>query len=314
MPLIDPVAIPEVADLGRVHFIAIGGAGMSGVALGFLARGVEVSGSDQADSEALRRLEEAGAMVWVGHAASHLGDAATVVVSSAVRQDNPELVEARRRGLTVLHRSTALAALMEHKLVIAVAGTHGKTTTSAMCVMACQKAGDDPSYVIGGTLLSSGLGSHMADGRVFVVEADESDGSFRQYPTTIAVITGVEADHLDNWGSPQRYEAGFVQFASGASVDTVVVNGDDPGASRVGVAAQAAGKRVASYGRSPDGDLVIEKLREGPTAFGADLRLRGLDAASSSERLVRLDLAVPGLHNLVNASAGAFPSSPKILA
>ncbi|MDR0849441.1 MAG: UDP-N-acetylmuramate--L-alanine ligase [Propionibacteriaceae bacterium] len=295
MPLVEPVDTPRLADFGKVHFIAIGGAGMSGVASGFLAQGHVVSGSDQADSEILRELESQGAQVWVGQDATHIGDVDTVVVSTAIRPDNPELVEAHRRGLPVLHRSVALAALMEDKVVVSVAGTHGKTTTTAMCVAGLESVGTDPSYVLGGTIVSSGLGSHMGTDNVFIVEADESDGSFRQYPTNIAVITCIETDHLDTWGTAQAYRDGFAQFASRESIDTLIVNGDDEGAVDVREAVKAAGKKVVTYGRSTSCDLVISDVDlTGPVASAV---------FAYAGRKVRVRLSVPGVHNLYNGAA-----------
>jgi len=203
MPLIEPVALVGVAELGDVHFIAIGGAGMSGVAAMFAASGVRVSGSDQADSAALTALAGLGIRTFVGHDPAHLGAASTVVVSSAVRETNPELAEARRRGLRVWHRSAALAALMLGRTGIAITGTHGKTTTTAMTAVLLSGAGADPSYVVGSPLADTGRAYHLGTGDPFVIEADESDGSFRQYPAQVVVITNVEADHLDNWGTAE---------------------------------------------------------------------------------------------------------------
>lgn len=295
MPLIEPRPIPDPDDLGRVHFIAIGGAGMSGVAAGCLARGLTVSGCDQADSEALAELAGQGAQVMVGHDPSHLEGVDTVVVSSAIPDGNAELAEARRRGLPVLHRSLALASLMAGRRVVSVAGTHGKTTTTAMCVAGLRAAGSDPSYVIGATMVDSGLAAHIGADREFVVEADESDGTFRQYPTAIAVITGIDPDHLDNYGTPENYEACFAQFAAGDTVELVILDGDDPGAARLRAALLQAGRPVLAYGRSPDCDLVLSEVE--------------LDGATSRARLTCRDwsatlrLVVPGVHNLRDAAA-----------
>ncbi|MFP5416805.1 MAG: Mur ligase domain-containing protein, partial [Actinomycetes bacterium] len=202
MPLITPVDVVPAAGVGPVHFIAIGGAGMSGIAAAYAALGVRVSGSDRDDSAALRHLADAGVRTHVGHAADQLGDARTVVVSSAIKEDNVELAEARRRGLRVWHRSAALAALMLGRRGVAVTGTHGKTTTSGMVASMLVGVGEDPGYVIGSPLAATGESAALGSGDAFVVEADESDGSFLQYPAPIVVVTNIEADHLDNWGTP----------------------------------------------------------------------------------------------------------------
>ena len=214
MTLREPRPVVPAEQAGAVHFIAIGGAGMSGIAQLFHERGLPVSGCDQLDSVTLRNLGQEGIEVHVGHDPAQLDGVDTVVVSTAIRQDNVELVAARQRGLRVWHRSEALAALMVGRTGIAVAGTHGKTTTTGLVATLLQAAGADPSYVIGAPLASSGRSAHLGSGDCFVVEADESDGSFLQYPARIVVITNVEADHLDNWGDSRHYAAGFKRFAT----------------------------------------------------------------------------------------------------
>ena len=203
MSLLTPVEVQPAAEVGPVHFIAIGGSGMNGIARLYAKLGVPVSGSDRSESATLDALREAGITCYAGHEASQLGDARTVVISSAIREDNPELAEARRRGLRVWHRSAALAALMLGKRGVSIAGTHGKTTTTAMTAVMLHEAGADPSYVIGGKLATTKASSDLGSGDAFVIEADESDGSFLQYPTQIAIITSLEPDHLVNWG-PRR--------------------------------------------------------------------------------------------------------------
>ncbi|MCL2735341.1 MAG: UDP-N-acetylmuramate--L-alanine ligase [Propionibacteriaceae bacterium] len=295
MTLIQPQPIPDLDGVGNVHFIAIGGAGMSGVASCFLARGIHVSGSDQSDSPTLAALAQQGAQVHVGHDASLVAGADAVVVSSAIRPDNVELCEARRLGVPVWHRSVALAAVMTGREVVAVAGTHGKTTTTAMCVAGLQGAGEDPSYVIGGTVLDTGLGAHIGHDGPFVVEADESDGSFRQYPARIGVITGIEADHLDTWGTSDAYRDGFRAFATGAAMDCVVLDGDDPGAAELARELRDAGRTVMTYGQSHDCDVVLSQVEETETANQARI------SYGSWSGLVTL--TVPGVHNLHNAAA-----------
>ena len=191
MSLREPVELLDPSAVGPVHFIAIGGVGMSGVARIYHDMGVEVRGSDQVDSANLRDLASLGVQTWVGHDPSHLAGARTVVVSSAIRPDNPELVEAHRLGLRIWHRSAALAALMLGREGVSIAGTHGKTTTTGMVATMLDCAGADPSYVIGSPLAATGMSSHLGGGEAFVVEADESDGSFLQYPSQIVVVTNV---------------------------------------------------------------------------------------------------------------------------
>ena len=294
MPLVPPVPLEPVADLGGVHFIAIGGAGMSPIASLYAELGVPVTGSDQADSATLRQLREQGITAHLGHDAGHLGDAGTVVVSSAVRESNPELAQARRRGLRVWHRSAALGALMLDRTGVAVTGTHGKTTTSAMIAVLLAECGADPSYVIGSPLTGSGRGSRLGAGDAFVIEADESDGSFLQYPAQIVVITNIEADHLDNWGTPQAYADGFLRLALQPTVTTVILDADDPGTRALAGALEGSGKQVVLVGEAADADVRI-----GDFGFAGDGAHALLQADGD---LGPLELAVPGRHNLHNAA------------
>src|SRR3954451_1618202 len=197
----DPeLAVPVADDLGRVHFIGIGGAGMSGIARIMLARGVPVSGCDAKDSRALGSLLARGADVVVGHDGAHAEQVDTVVVSSAIRDDNLELTRARTLGRRILPRAAALASVMAGKRGVAIAGTHGKTTTTSMLTVAVQACGGDPSYAIGGDLNEPGSNAHSGTGELFIAEADESDRSFLLLEPDAAVVTNVEADHLDNYG------------------------------------------------------------------------------------------------------------------
>ncbi|GGL76081.1 UDP-N-acetylmuramate--L-alanine ligase [Microlunatus endophyticus] len=323
MPLIEPTPIDEIADpedLGPVHFIAIGGSGMNGVATIFAQRGIEVSGSDRSDSDYLQSLARLGVRTHVGHAAEQLGNARTVVASSAIREDNPELAEARRRGLPVLHRSVALASLMKGRRVISIAGTHGKTTTTAMTSHLLTRLGADPSYAIGGVLYHPSedgakhakTGGHLGSGPDFVVEADESDGTFLQYPTRVAVVTNIDPDHLVNWGTPENYRAGFVRFATGRQVELLVISADDPGAVELTRKLQsrelveglppARPPRIVTFGRSERADIRITD--ESYASLGSSFILtdrvgpEGSTGASGPVRLV-----VPGSYNLLNAAA-----------
>lgn len=291
----EPVEVIPAVEAGPVHFIAIGGAGMSGIAQLFDELGVEVSGSDQHDSPALRALAAQGIRTHVGHAPEQLGRARTVVVSSAIREDNPELVEARKRGLRVWHRSAALASLMLDTQAVSVAGTHGKTTTTGMAAVMLAGAGADPSYVIGSPLAATGKSAHLGGGKAFVVEADESDGTFLQYPTSIAVITNVEADHLDNWGSAQAYRAGFERFATGDRVRAVVLDGDDPLAAELGRRLRSQGRTVLAFGESAECEVRLGELDFEGTHAAATITHDGWSG--------RLQLQVPGRYNLGNAAA-----------
>ncbi|TRY18893.1 UDP-N-acetylmuramate--L-alanine ligase [Tessaracoccus rhinocerotis] len=295
MTLLNPIEVVPANEVGPVHFIAIGGSGMSGIARMYADLGIPTSGSDQSDSSTLRSLERSGIRTYVGHDASQLGDAATVVISSAIRADNVELVEARRRGLRIWHRSAALAALMVGKRAVSVAGTHGKTTTTAMTAVMLAEAGAEPSYVIGGPLSTTGSSSAVGSGEAFVVEADESDGSFLQYPTEIAVITNVEADHLVNWRTPEAYADGFRAFATRPAVKYVVINVDDPGSRSLADDLEGEGPQIIRYGESPDADIRITDV----TPDGNGVRATITFGEDSGE----IRLQVPGNHNLANASA-----------
>jgi UDP-N-acetylmuramate--alanine ligase len=296
------VQVPPADQLGRVHFIGIGGAGMSGIARILLSRGTTVSGSDAKDSRGLAALRALGADVQVGHDVAHLDEADTVVVSSAVRETNPELAGARERGLLVLHRSQALAAVMRGKRAVAVAGTHGKTTTTSMLTVALQACGADPSFAIGGELTEGGANAHDGTGDVFVAEADESDGSFLLYRPQVAVITNVEPDHLDHYGTGEAVEAAFDAFCDCVMPGgAVVVCADDPGAARV--AARAAKRRpadltVLAYGESEAATVRVAEVETGPAgaAFVLHARATGPDGRA-------LRLRVPGRHNALNAAA-----------
>jgi UDP-N-acetylmuramate--alanine ligase len=301
MGLVTPVELPRLDELGVVHFIAIGGSGMNGIASMMLAHGIPVSGSDRQDSKYLRSLEAQGARVHVGHRAEQLGDATTVVASSAIREDNPELAEARQRGLRVLHRSAALGSLMLGRRGIAVAGTHGKTTTTAMIAQVLSGCGFDPSFVIGGALTGTATGGHLGSGDIMIVEADESDGSFLQYPREVAVVTNIDPDHLSNWGSAENYADGFLRFATAASLRLLVTSADDPGAVgltqrvRQRTSAGLPGPEVMTFGTSEVADVRIVDASLAGTGSTFQLWLGG--------EAGRVELSVPGQYNVLNAAA-----------
>jgi UDP-N-acetylmuramate--alanine ligase len=283
--------------LGRVHFVGIGGAGLSGIARIMLARGITVSGSDARQSRTLDALRALGARCDVGHDASHVADVDTVVVSTAVREDNPEVVEAVRRGLRLLPRSAALESVMQGRQVVAIAGTHGKTTTTSLLTVALQHCAADPSFAIGGELNESGSNAHDGSGAIFVAEADESDGAFLVYSPHGAVVTNVEADHLDNWGTEAAYRQAFTQFLGRIARDGFLVACvDDPGAAALADIATADGLEVIGVGESATADLRAEGL-----AFaGAVSRFTVVE---KGRRLGEVSLQIPGRHYVLDALA-----------
>jgi UDP-N-acetylmuramate-alanine ligase len=351
MGLVTPTEPVPLDELGRVHFVGIGGAGMSGIARIMLDRGTKVSGSDSGASAALDELAALGARVHVGHAAGQLGDADTLVVSSAIRDSNPELAEARRRGLRVLHRAAALASLMFGRRVIAVTGTHGKTTTTSMITTVLLETGAEPAYAIGGLLAATGTGAADGPGRDFVAEADESDGSFLMYAPDVAVVTNIEADHLDNYGTEQAYRASFADFLARIKPGGLLVtSADDPGAGDLAARARALEVRVVTFGESPDADYRVtgitaagmatsltihreadnSKKRASATSPGtaavigdddatgdgvADTGRAAVSGESKPQSFGPIDLdlvlGVPGHHNALNAAA-AFAAAVEL--
>ncbi len=315
-----------VAALGRVHLVGVGGVGMSAVAMLLVARGATVSGSDAHDGPGLAALREAGVEVRVGHDTAAVAGADTVVVSSAVRETNPELVAARAQGLRVLHRSQALAALVAGRTGIAVAGAHGKTTTSAMIAVGLLHAGADPSFAVGGVVrddtgsLGGARDGGSSPGAPFVVEADESDGSFLAYRPQIAVVTNVEPDHLDHYGTQEAFEQAFVDFVGTITGPVrggdfpgglLVACADDPGAARLADSGRP-GLAVVTYGagglvRPPSGaDVTVGPVE--PDGDGWSVGLTDLDgrwnrSPSSASGTVRVRLPAPGDHNALDAAA-----------
>ncbi|WP_278373601.1 UDP-N-acetylmuramate--L-alanine ligase [Brevibacterium casei] len=302
--------------LGRVHFIGMGGAGMSAVARLLLARGVAVSGSDAKDSAGLRQLEALGATVFVGQSAANVADAATVVVSTAIKETNLELAAARAAGARILHRSQALAAAMHGRNVIAVAGTHGKTTTSSMAAVALQAAGMDPSWAVGAHVPDLGANAGFGSGDWFVAEADESDGSFLTYHPRIAIITNVEPDHLDHYGSAQAFYAAFDEFCDTIRPGgTLVACADDPGSEQLARRRRDRGEAALTYGQNPAADVVVSDATPHGTGSSCTLTF-DRDGARRTEALT---LAVPGAHNVADAAAAftaglAAGADPDLLA
>ncbi|MBG6058347.1 UDP-N-acetylmuramate--alanine ligase [Cryobacterium sp. MP_M5] len=285
------LTIPQ--DLGTVHFVGIGGSGMSGIARLFLDAGHTVTGSDVRESDNVLALRKLGARIAIGHAAENVGAADTLVVTGALWQDNPEYVLAKERGLPVLHRSQALAWLIQKHRLVAVAGAHGKTTSTGMIVTGLLGIGQHPSFVNGGVIESLGVSAASGTDDLFVVEADESDGSFLLYNTAVALVTNVDPDHLDHYGSLEAFEAAFVEFAQKAT-EFVVISSDDDGA--VSVTGKLEGKRVITFGEAADADVRVHSVvTDGPVRFG--VAWAGQDYFAT--------LRIPGRHNAINA-AGAF--------
>ena len=292
-----PDTILPAADLGRVHCVGIGGAGISAIARIMAARGIAVTGSDDNDTPFLPALRELGVTCHLGYDADHVGDADTLVVTTAAREDNPEVLEGRRRGLRILPRSAGLAAVMADSRVLAVAGTHGKTTTTGLLTSALLAAGADPSYAVGGVLSATGRNADAGTDDLFVAEADESDGAFLVYRPHAAIVTNVEADHLDNWGTEEAYHQAFDEFA--ATIDRsgfLVCVLDDPGAADLARTARSQGLAVVTVGESDGADLRISDLALDGSASTCRVWRDGTDLGG-------LRLRIPGRHYVLDAVA-----------
>src|SRR5947209_2324100 len=289
-------------ELQRVHMVGIGGAGMSGIARILLDRGGQVSGSDAKESRGVRALQARGAQIRIGHDASSLdllpgGPTAVITTHAAIPKTNPELVEARRRGIPVVLRPAVLAKLMAGRTTLMVTGTQGKTTTASMLIVALQDCGRDPSFAVGGELGEAGTNAHHGSGDCFVAEADESDGSLLEYTPNVAVVTNIEADHLDFFGSPEAYIAVFDSFAERiAPGGALVVCTDDPGAASLAERVAALGIRVLRYGSAGDGlaGTLLSWEQLGTEAV-AHIKLDG----EIHPWVMRL--SVPGRHMALNA-------------
>ena len=288
------LSLPELIGK-RVHFIGIGGAGMSGLARIALSYGVKVSGSDAKDSNVVTALRALGASVDIGHRSENIDGADLVVFSTAISENNPERKRSIELGIPLIARATALALLMSESKSIAVAGTHGKTTTSSMLTVALQATGADPSFAIGGTITASGSNAHRGTGDFFVAEADESDGSFIAYHPYGAIITNIEHDHVDYFADEAAVFAVFTEFvATIASDGFLVYCNDDKGSRKLG--SSVTSTRTFTYGTSPDSDLVLDQITLLPLGSSARAIWHGKVIGS-------LELSVPGHHNLLNAAA-----------
>ena len=281
----------------RVHFVGIGGTGMSGIAEVMLTLGYEVSGSDAADNAATRRLARLGARVVQGHSAANVLGTDCVVVSSAIRDDNPELMEARSQRIPIVPRAAMLAELMRFRRGIAVAGTHGKTTTTSLAAAVLSEGGLDPTFVIGGQLLAAGANARLGGGQWLVAEADESDGSFLRLNPLVAVITNIDADHLENYGNDfARLQSAFAEFLQRLPFyGLAVLCIDDP---EVAALAAHTPRHVMTYGIAEAADVRAEDIVQDGPRMRFTLRLP--EGAS-----VPVTLALPGRHNVLNALAAA---------
>jgi len=287
--------------IGVVHFVGIGGIGMSGIAEVLNNLGYIVQGSDQADSANVQRLRDKGIECFIGHSAENLGEAEVIVVSTAIRKDNPELVAARERLLPVVRRAEMLAELMRFRQAIAIGGTHGKTTTTSMVATLLEAGGLDPTVINGGIINAYGTNAHMGEGEWMVVEADESDGTFLRLPAEIAVVTNIDPEHLDHYGSFDKVREAFRQF-----VENVPFYGfgvmciDHPEVQAL--VGRIEDRRLVTYGENPQADVRFSHLRvEGANStFDLAIRDRRSGEISHMEDLV---LPMPGRHNVANATA-----------
>jgi len=290
------VSESQTGSLGRVHIMGLGGAGMSGIARILVARGIDVSGCDAKDSRRLSALRVLGVRSDIGHNAHHLDGVDSLILSTAIPGDNPEVVAARDAGVQVMSRADTLAALMAGYDGVAVAGTHGKTTTTSMITVVLQHCGLDPTFVIGSELNETGANAHQGSGTTFVAEADESDGSFLALPATAGIITNIEPDHLNYWGDFAALERAFEDFVGGicSRGGFVVLCGDDPGAHRLAGSCRAAGQVVRTYGTAAEADFRMVDPSPGDGGWSFDVVHNGV-------RLGHVSLAVPGRHNALNA-------------
>ncbi len=285
------------SDVGPIHFVGIGGIGMSGIAEVLLNLGYQVQGSDLKASDITKRLERLGAKVFIGQKAENLEDAEVVVISSAIKRGNPELDAARARGLPVVKRAEMLAELMRLKSNVAIAGTHGKTTTTTMVATLLEAGGMDPTVVNGGVIQAWGSNARMGGGEWMVVEADESDGTFNRLPATIAVVTNIDPEHMEHYGTFDNLRAAFHTFVSNIPFYGVAIcNSDHPEVqSMVG---QIDDRRVITYGFNVQADVRAENLtyKEGSAYFDVALQAEG-------QRIDGVVLPMPGDHNVSNALA-----------
>jgi len=295
-------SLTDLAKL-KIHFIGVGGAGMSGIARIMLAKGFSISGSDKSESAMLTSLKALGAEIFIGHASQNLGDAQMVIISSAINESNAELLAAKAKGLPIIARATALAWLMSESTSVAIAGTHGKTTTTAMLTVALQSAGLDPSFAIGGTINTAGTNAHSGTGTIFVAEADESDGSFLAYKPTGAIVTNIELDHVDHFPNEDAVFAVFEQFVSSIKQGGFLVAcGDDAGVNNLLKRIKRSDLQIHLYGKGTSNDFRIDKIHLAPKGSSSVV-------SSTGRKVGELNLAVAGEHNLLNGLAAFAAAS-----
>jgi UDP-N-acetylmuramate--alanine ligase len=288
-------------NIGLVHFIGIGGIGMSGIAEVLHNLGYRVQGSDQADSANVQRLREKGIEVFVGHAADNLGDAEVVVVSTAIRKSNPELTAAREKLLPIVRRAEMLAELMRFRQAVAIGGTHGKTTTTSMVATLLDAGRLDPTVINGGIINAYGTNARMGEGDWMVVEADESDGTFLKLPADVAVVTNIDPEHLDHYGTFERVREAFRQF-----VENVPFYGfgvmclDHPEVQSL--VSKIEDRRVITYGENPQADVRFVNLVVDGASSRFDVQIASRKTGEVTE-IVDLHLPMPGRHNVSNATA-----------
>jgi len=292
-----PTALP--LDIGPIHFTGIGGIGMSGIAEVMLNLGYRVQGSDLKESPITERLRGLGAAVHVGQRAENLDGAGVVVISSAIKPGNPELDAARARALPVVRRAEMLAELMRLKWNVAVAGTHGKTTTTSLVAALLDAGGIDPTVINGGIIQSYGSNARLGDGRWMVVEADESDGTFVKLPATLAIVTNIDPEHLDHYGSVAALHEGFDAFVSNIPFYGALIACIDHAAVQ-SLIGRVTDRRVVTYGFSRQADFRAEQVAPEGGRMRFDLAIRG---AGEDIRETGLILPMPGEHNVLNALA-----------
>lgn len=290
-------------EVGIVHFVGIGGIGMSGIAEVMHNLGYTVRGSDVADGTTVKRLRERGIDIVIGHAPENIAGAAAVVVSTAIKRDNPEVAAARAKHIPVVRRADMLAELMRLKWTVSIAGTHGKTTTTSMVAALLDEANLDPTVINGGIINAYGANARLGEGDWMVVEADESDGTFIRLPTTIAVITNIDPEHLDHWGGFENLRAAFDAFIENTPFYGFgVVCLDHPEVQAL--VGRVTDRRLITYGSNPQADVRAENVSIEGTHSKFDIVFR--DRGRETGRIDGVSLAMPGAHNVLNSLPAAL--------